>query len=238
MPHAYNEHQKGLETILAKIAWLEAEVRRLSSLGGSSAGSGGGGTTVHANEMHDPDMALATHNHDADYSDVSHDHDSDYAATGHAHTFLALSDTPSAYTGQAGKYAKVKGDESGLEFAVAAGAVTKEAVFTFDGTLTTTSWPRKFRNQSGATRTITKVALGADVGPTGAAVIVDIHKNGTTIFTNQANRPQIAAGADSGNTTTIDVPAWGAGEYLTIDIDQVGSTVAGEDLIVHLFYTE
>jgi hypothetical protein len=60
---------------------------------------------------------------------------------------------------------------------------------------------------------------------------VDVKKGGTTIFTTQANRPTITAG---GNTATgvPDVTAWNAGEYLTVDISQVGSTTAGANLTV------
>lgn len=77
--------------------------------------------------------------------------------------------------------------------------------------------------------------------PTGAAIIVDIERstdNGatwTTIFTNQANRPQIAASGRAGSTTTIDVSAGSANSHLwRAVIDQIGSTIAGENLSVYL----
>jgi len=73
--------------------------------------------------------------------------------------------------------------------------------------------------------------------PTDSSIIVDIHKDGTTIFTNQANRPTIAAGANIGNTTTIDVPSWAVGEYLEMDIDQIGSGTAGSDLTIHIIHS-
>jgi len=31
-----------------------------------------------------------------------------------------------------------------------------------------------------------------------------------------------------------DVASWVAGEYLTIDVDQIGSTLPGSDLVVHI----
>lgn len=46
----------------------------------------------------------------------NHDHDSDYADISHNHTFESLSDVD-AYTGNAGKFAKVKSSEDGIEFA-------------------------------------------------------------------------------------------------------------------------
>lgn len=82
--------------------------------------------------------------------------------------------------------------------------------------------------------TIIQVFCAVNTAPTGADVIVDVNQNGTTIFTTPANRPVIAAGAESGDTTTIDAPTWVAGNYLTVDVDQIGSAVAGADLTVHV----
>lgn len=81
---------------------------------------------------------------------------------------------------------------------------------------------------------VISVRLAAATSPTGADLIVDVHKNGTTIFTTQANRPRIVAGDADGVGAEVvpDVTAIAEGEYLTVDIDQVGSTVPGEDLTV------
>jgi hypothetical protein len=84
------------------------------------------------------------------------------------------------------------------------------------------------------TLTIVKVKLVVKTAPTGAAIIVDVHKNGTTIFTTQANRPQIAISATTGDSGTPDVTALAETDKLTIDIDQVGSTIAGADLTVEI----
>ena len=71
--------------------------------------------------------------------------------------------------------------------------------------------------------------------PTGAAIIIDINKNGTTIFTTQGNRPTIAISAfDSGEVTNMDITSLAKGDYLTLDIDQIGSSAAGKDLVVIL----
>ena len=82
--------------------------------------------------------------------------------------------------------------------------------------------------------TITKVKLVVKTAPTGAAIIVDVNKNGTTIFTTQANRPQIAAGETTGDSGTPDVTSLAEGDKLTVDIDQIGSTIAGADLTVEI----
>jgi len=84
------------------------------------------------------------------------------------------------------------------------------------------------------TLTITKVKLVVKTAPSGQAIIVDVNKNGTTIFTTQGNRPQIAAGATTGDSGTPDVTSLAEGDKLTVDIDQVGSGTAGADLTVEV----
>lgn len=74
-----------------------------------------------------------------------------------------------------------------------------------------------------------KCAVG--VAPVGAAIIVDVNKNGTSIYPTSA-KPQIAAGSVVGAAAAPDTTAMAEGDYLTIDIDQVGSTTPGEDLVV------
>lgn len=75
------------------------------------------------------------------------------------------------------------------------------------------------------------VVASVGTAPTGAAIIVDINKNGASVFANPANRPTIPiAGFTSGEVT--DAEAFVPGDYITVDIDQVGSVVAGADLTV------
>ena len=68
-------------------------------------------------------------------------------------------------------------------------------------------------------------------------MIVDVNKNGVTIFSNQANRPTIAAATTTDDANAIDLPNVAAGQYLTVDIDQVGSTTPGSDLSVTIIYS-
>lgn len=84
----------------------------------------------------------------------------------------------------------------------------------------------------GKAGTITDVRAYVDTAPTGATLIVDVNKNGTTIFTTQANRPIVAISGNASSTTLPDVTAVAAGDRLTIDVDQIGSSVAGADLYV------
>lgn len=93
----------------------------------------------------------------------------------------------------------------------------------------TTSASRFVAPRSG---TIKGVRVACGVAPTGAAVIVDLNKNGNTAYTTQANRPTCPDGSNQGSETVPDVTSLADGDYLTVDIDQVGSTVAGEDISV------
>ncbi len=83
--------------------------------------------------------------------------------------------------------------------------------------------------------TITKVYAYSKTGPVGADLIIDINKNGTSIWNStQANRVKIIDGATSGNQTSFDTTALAEGDVLTPDIDQVGSTTAGADLTIQV----
>lgn len=81
---------------------------------------------------------------------------------------------------------------------------------------------------------VISVRTAVSTAPTGDTLIVDVHKNGTTIFTTQGNRPIIPISSNISNIAIPDVFAIVPGDYITIDIDQVGSTIAGEDLVVSL----
>jgi len=82
---------------------------------------------------------------------------------------------------------------------------------------------------------IKNVVAKVGTAPTGATLIVDINKNGTTIFTTQANRPTVAVSATAAALAgQPDVTTFAAGDLLSIDIDQIGSSVAGANLALAL----
>ncbi len=67
----------------------------------------------------------------------------------------------------------------------------------------------------------------ADTPPTGASLILNVKLNGVAVVT-AANRPTIAAGANVASVVTIfSTSNAAAGDRLTVDVDQVGSTNAG-----------
>lgn len=77
---------------------------------------------------------------------------------------------------------------------------------------------------------VTGGKLSVGTAPTGADLQCDVHKNGTTIFTTQTNRPIIASGETSAVIVAPDVTSVAQGDYIEWQIDQIGSTIAGKDL--------
>jgi hypothetical protein len=84
----------------------------------------------------------------------------------------------------------------------------------------------------GGTFQIQTVAAMVNTAPTGASVIIDVNKNGSTIYGTQANRPTIAASANAATVGAHTATTVTDGDYLTVDVDQIGSSVAGSDLVV------
>lgn len=86
----------------------------------------------------------------------------------------------------------------------------------------------------GGTFNIVSIAAMVSSAPTGAAVIVDINKNGTTIFGTQSNRPTIAISGTAATVGTWSVTSVTTGDYISIDVDQIGSGSAGSWLAVSI----
>ena len=82
--------------------------------------------------------------------------------------------------------------------------------------------------------TITKAYAYATTAPTGASLLFDINVNGSTIWSTQGNRLAIASTANSGTQTSFNTTTLAENDVLSIDIDQIGSTIAGSDITVTL----
>jgi hypothetical protein len=85
--------------------------------------------------------------------------------------------------------------------------------------------------------TVVDAVAMVSVAPTGGPIEVDVNKNGVTIFTTQTNRPIIAAAGFRDVSGAPNVTSLLETDYITIDIDLVGVTVAGDDLVVQIRYT-
>jgi hypothetical protein len=82
--------------------------------------------------------------------------------------------------------------------------------------------------------TIEKVYIYCKITGSAGSTIVDINKNGTTIFTTQANRPTLAYDdadkkAESGTPEVTDLAE---GDVVSIDIDQIATGAADLSVII------
>lgn len=104
--------------------------------------------------------------------------------------------------------------------AAAIAAVSPVTVYTLSrpGTLAVAAGTAKLPLLRSGTIQNIMLSLGATAN---ADVIVDCNLNGTTVFANANNRPRVTAGQLISAKTAVGVAAT-AGQYLTIDVDQVG----------------
>lgn len=79
------------------------------------------------------------------------------------------------------------------------------------------------------------ITAAVGTAPVGSAITLDVNVNGTSVF---ATNPTIADGATSGAGTDVVATEadrdFNVGDLITVDIDAVGSTTAGSDLVVSL----
>ncbi len=102
--------------------------------------------------------------------------------------------------------------------------------FSVNGILTVRTGTSRLYLEGNYTFETCRASVGT--APTGATVICDVNKNGTTIYSTQSARPAIAISGFSANGNSPAITTFVSGDYITVDIDQVGSTVAGADLVV------
>lgn len=107
--------------------------------------------------------------------------------------------------------------------------------FSRSGALTVLTGTHRLYNDSGATLSIKAVRASVGTAPTGAAIVVDVKISGVSIYSVPGNRPTIPAGSNtSGRNTAFTTASIADGAHLTVDIAQIGSTVAGADLTVQI----
>ena len=110
-----------------------------------------------------------------------------------------------------------------------------QADFSVTGALTVTAYDFRWYNDTGRTLTFGTVRASVGVAPATTAVVVDVLKDGTTIFTTTGNRPSIAAGANTAvNSAAPDITTLPAGHYLTVSVVQTGTGTTGSDLTVQV----
>lgn len=138
--------------------------------------------------------------------------------------------TPAA--GQRALYAKTTGwyelDSGGVERLLTHAI----EVYTFAVTGVLTVATGKSRIYLEGNYTIETVRAAVNTAPTGSTILVDVNKNGTTVYTTQTARPSIAISGFSALGGTPAILTYASGDYLSVDLDQIGSTIAGSDLTV------
>lgn len=93
----------------------------------------------------------------------------------------------------------------------------------------------RWYNESNVPQTVHRVEVSVGTAPTGAGLVVDVKKGGTTVFAATSDRPTVAATqyrTVAEATKTGDPVIVRPGEYLTAEVVSVGSTVAGADVTV------
>jgi hypothetical protein len=135
-------------------------------------------------------------------------------------------------TGNALKHLRVNVTETGVEY-VDMTATTKRilvwgAGYPAVGTKVSATYTLPWAG------TITKAYANVVTAPSGAAILIDINRNGTTIWSTQSNRLTIADGATSGTQTSFNTTAVFENDVITMDIDQIGSSASGVRLTVEL----
>lgn len=81
---------------------------------------------------------------------------------------------------------------------------------------------------------IVSITAAVGVAPIGDTIDVDVNKNGTSIL---ASAVSIAASAyKSGATAPSSATTLTTTDYLTVDVDQIGSIIAGSNLTVSIKY--
>lgn len=105
--------------------------------------------------------------------------------------------------------------------------------FTIPGTLTVGSGVARLYFPRAST--VINIIAGVGTAPTGSSATFDVNKNGTSLFSGTP-KPTITAGTNSDTSSVPDTTAIAAGDYLTVDVDAVGSTVAGSDATITIEY--
>lgn len=113
------------------------------------------------------------------------------------------------------------------------GAPTTHLTFSFVRTLSPTTSARFYFFRSA---TITSVLASVGTPPSGGSVVVDVQKNGVSLFTNPLSRPTINPGQHMG-VGTPDIVSVTVGDYVTVETVTVGSETPGADLVVQIEYS-
>lgn len=109
-----------------------------------------------------------------------------------------------------------------------------QAVFTMPGTIAVQTGTIRFRVVGSLS--ISGVVASVGQAPIGADIVVDVNVNGSSAFTVSGTQPTIGAGNQDSGVHVPTITALSEGDYLTVDVDQVGSSFHGSDLTVQIIF--
>lgn len=109
--------------------------------------------------------------------------------------------------------------------------------FSLDNTLAVAPGTVHLNNDTSMTWQITSVRANVGTAPVGADVIIDVNIDGVSIFPDTAHQLVIPDGQTTSGKHVITANV-APGSALSVDIDQVGTTTAGDDLLVELVVSE
>lgn len=179
--------------------------------------------------------------HDAAHSETGSNHSAGWGGKGYVIVGLTSTTGDALAPGTNGQMLTAQsGQTDGLQYATVWTAVP----FSKPGALTTGTGTLVWRNDTGRTLTISKIVGRVTTAPTGQAILVDVNSDTAVTDTfatiwgvTHANQLNIQAGQKSGSQTTFDTTTLADGKSITVDIDQVGSTIAGSDLTVNIWFS-
>lgn len=110
----------------------------------------------------------------------------------------------------------------------------KTVMYTISGDVSVDTGTIKIPNTFGREVTFGLVKLVVNNAPTDADLVIDINLNGASIF--PASNPTILDGETEGEFNSFHSSnyTWPVAELLTVDVDQIGSTNPGTDLVVSI----
>jgi len=123
------------------------------------------------------------------------------------------------------------GAGSTMTIGVVTGTFSGTIGFFVGGGLSAGSVP--VRNLAPKNGVIQNIVASVYTQPTGSSIILDINRNGGTIFTTQANRPTIIPGTNDDLTSVPDAKSFSQNDIFTLDVDQAD----GADLEVQIRYS-
>ena len=118
---------------------------------------------------------------------------------------------------------------SALDAGLSGGGGGFLSTYAYDGQLNTNTG--SVREYIHTVSTLGYADLYLSVASSGAGVIISINKNGTSITTLT-----LPAGQTSSLNNTIN-ESFIQSDYITVDINQIGTTAPGEDLVVNLVFS-